>query len=60
MSTSYVERQHLTIRMGSRRFTRLTDAFSKQVEHLMHAVLLHDMYDTFARPHLTLQKQDRN
>ena len=43
ISTSYVERQNLTMRMGMRRFTRLTNAFSKKVENLAHAVSLHYM-----------------
>ena len=41
ISTSYVERQNLTMRMGMRRFTRLTNGFSKKVENLAHAVSLH-------------------
>jgi hypothetical protein len=55
-STSYVERQNLTMRMGMRRFTRLTNAFSKKVENLAHAVSLHYMNYNFARPHATLTK----
>jgi IS1 family transposase len=55
-STSYVERQNLTMRMGMRRFTRLTNAFSKKVENLTHAVSLHYMNHNFARPHITLTK----
>ena len=55
-STSYVERQNLTMRMGMRRFTRLTNGFSKKVENLTHAVSLHYMYYNFARPHVTLTK----
>jgi IS1 family transposase len=54
ISTSYVERQNLTMRMGMRRFTRLTNAFSKKVENLAWAVSLHFMYYNFARPHQTL------
>ncbi|MFC1980342.1 IS1 family transposase [Chloroflexota bacterium] len=54
ISTSYAERQNLTMRMGMRRFTRLTNAFSKKVENLEHAVALHYMYYNFARPHKTL------
>jgi IS1 family transposase len=54
VSTSYVERQNLTMRMGMRRFTRLTNAFSKKVENLAHAVSLHYMHYNFARPHKTL------
>jgi len=49
-STSYVERQNLTMRMGMRRFTRLTNGFSKKVENLAHAVSLHYMHYNFARP----------
>ena len=54
ISTSYVERQNLTMRMSMRRFTRLTNAFSKKVENLEYAVALHFMYYNFARPHKTL------
>ena len=54
ISTSYVERQNLTMRMGMRRFTRLTNAFSKKVENHAHAVSLHFMHYNFGRPHLTL------
>jgi len=50
ISTSYVERQILTMRMGMRRFTRLTDGFSKKVENLAHAVSLHYTDYNFARP----------
>ena len=57
ISTSYVERQNLTIRMGMRRFTRLTNAFSKKLENLTAAVSLHFMYYNFARPHMTLTKR---
>ncbi|MBA3430644.1 MAG: IS1 family transposase [Actinobacteria bacterium] len=55
VSTSYVERQNLTMRMGMRRFTRLTNAFSKKVENLAHAVSLHYMHYNFARTHQTLK-----
>jgi len=55
VSTSYVERQNLTMRMGMRRFTRLTNAFSKKVENLRHAVALHFMHYNFARVHQTLR-----
>ncbi len=55
ISTSYVERQNLTMRMGMRRFTRLTNAFSKKVENLSHAVALHYMHYNFARVHQTLK-----
>ena len=54
ISTSYIERQNLTMRMSMRRFTRLTNAFSKKIENLEHAVALHFMYYNFARPHKTL------
>jgi hypothetical protein len=57
ISTSYVERQNLTMRMGMRRFTRLTNGFSKKVENHAHAVSLHFMHYNFARPHKTLTKR---
>ncbi len=56
ISTSYVERQNLTMRMGMRRFTRLTNAFSKKIDNLGAAVALHYMHYNFARPHSTLGK----
>ena len=56
ISTSYVERQNLTMRMGMRRFTRLTNAFSKKIENLAHAVSLHYCHYNFARPHKSLSK----
>ena len=56
ISTSYVERQNLTMRMSMRRFTRLTNAFSKKIENHMHAISLHFMWYNFARPHKTLSK----
>ena len=55
VSTSYVERQNLTMRMGMRRFTRLTNGFSKKVQNLEHAVSLHFMHYNFARIHKTLR-----
>ncbi len=54
VSTSFVERSNLTMRMSMRRFTRLTNAFSRKVENLAAAVSLHFMHYNFARPHKTL------
>jgi hypothetical protein len=56
VSTSHVERQNLTMRMQMRRFTRLTNAFSKKVENHAYAVDIHFMVYNFARPHMTLTK----
>ena len=56
ISTSYVERQNLTMRMQMRRFTRLTNAFSKKVENHAAMVGLHFMHYNFARPHSSLGK----
>lgn len=53
ISTSFVERQNLTMRMSMRRFTRLTNAFSKKIENHMAAIALHFMYYNFARIHQT-------
>ena len=53
--TSYVERQNLTIRMQMRRFTRLTNAFSKKSENLKCALALHFFYYNFMRIHQTLR-----
>lgn len=55
VSTSFVERQNLTMRMGMRRFTRLTNAFSKKIDNLEYAVALHFMYYNFGRIHKTLR-----
>jgi IS1 family transposase len=54
ISTSYVERQNLTMRMNMRRFTRLTNAFSKKLENHELAIALYFMHYNFARPHKTL------
>lgn len=55
ISTSYIERQNLTVRMSMRRFTRLTNGFSKKVENLAAAVAVHFMHYNFCRPHMTLK-----
>jgi IS1 transposase len=55
ISTSYAERHNLTMRMHMRRFTRLTNAFSKKVENHACAVALHAMYYNFVRVHQTLR-----
>jgi IS1 family transposase len=57
VSTSYVERANLTMRMQMRRFTRLTNAFSKKAENHTHAVSLHFMHYNFCRVHQTLTKK---
>jgi IS1 family transposase len=53
ISTSHVERQNLTMRMSMRRFTRLTNGFSKKIQNLEYAVALHFMYYNFCRIHQT-------
>ena len=55
ISTSYTERQNLTMRVSMRRFTRLTNAFAKKVENHAHAVALHFMWYNFRRVHKTLR-----
>jgi IS1 family transposase len=55
VSTSYVERQNLTMRMHMRRFTRLTNGFSKKLENHIAAISLHFMYYNFCRIHQTLR-----
>jgi IS1 family transposase len=55
ISTSFVERQNLTLRMSSRRFTRLTNAYSKKAENHVHGVSMHFMFYNFGRIHKTLR-----
>jgi IS1 family transposase len=55
ISTSYIERQNLTMRMSMRRFTRLTNGFSKKVENHIHAISIHYMYYNFVRIHQSLR-----
>ena len=55
ISTSFVERQNLTMRMSMRRFTRLTNGYSKKIENHEHAVALHYFYYNFIRKHHTLK-----
>lgn len=55
ISTSYVERQNLTMRMHMRRFTRLTNAFSKKIENHCYAIALHFVYYNFVKQHKTLR-----
>jgi hypothetical protein len=55
ISTSYAERQNLNIRMQNRRFTRLTNAFSKKAEMLAYSIAITFMYHNFVRVHQTLK-----
>ena len=55
ISTSYIERQNLTMRMHMRRFTRLTNAFSKKLDNHCHAIALHFVYYNFVKQHKTLR-----
>jgi hypothetical protein len=55
MSTSYVERHNLTMRMGMRRFTTLTNGFSKKIQNHAAMVAIHALYYNFARIHKTLR-----
>ena len=57
ISTSYVERQNLTMRMHMRRFTRLTNAFSKKLENHCHAIALYFVYYNFVKIHKSLRVQ---
>jgi hypothetical protein len=57
VSTSYVERQNLSLRMGMRRFTRLTNAFSNKIENYVHAVNLFYAFYNLCRSHQTLTKK---
>jgi hypothetical protein len=55
ISTGYAERQNLNMRMGMRRFTRLTNAFSKKCENHEHMIAMYYAYYNFARVHQTLR-----
>jgi len=55
VSTSHTERQSLTLRMSNRRFTRLTNAFSKKLENHKHAAAIHFMHYNLCRIHQTLR-----
>jgi hypothetical protein len=55
VSTSFTERQNLSMRMGMRRFTRLTNAFSKKIQNHEHAIALYFMHYNFVRIHKTLR-----
>lgn len=60
VSTSFVERANLTMRMSIRRFTRLTNAFSKKIEQHNAAIALHFLHYNFCRPHLSLRTERNN
>jgi hypothetical protein len=55
VSTSYVERQNLSLRIGNRRFTRLTDGYSKKVDNHVHALAIYYMHYNFGRIHKSLR-----
>ena len=55
VNTSYVERHNLTMRMSMRRFTRLTNAFSKKVQNHIYSVSLYTVWFNFVRPHSSLK-----
>lgn len=60
ISTSYIERQNLTVRMGNRRFTRLTNAFSKKIENHAHMIALQYFHYNFCRVHMTIKTTRRS